>query len=599
MKIGICFLLSLILFMGCKKEDEWEDIRDKVSVSIDLSHQVQGNTIYLKANITNEIFCSVSIEKYSFKKASYSVSDLTGLITDQMNESFTVLSDEGQRTLTCKVYIEGDPKNAEHQENGILVEERSWNLVFVDEKTLPSLLTHSVTADGSLLLKWQEPSFSHLKVLSYKLMKVIDGEFTGIPFTKDEFQYLDNEYFGQDASYWLQAVLEYDENTHLEWWRLGEVNLRDEAHLYISYSDEEKTVVSWKQPYKSHIKVSIDGQKPFVPDEGQTSVIIGSAVFGSSYKYQPSVTAYFAPLNEPDNFSVKKTIRLESPGIYLERDFGVKWHYNPQTNYMYSFDQFLNYVNLYSMPEMVLKEKYQPPGSILSYATVLSSPISATFVLKADRIYIADAKDLSFINIIDTDLTYCYDFCITNKDDLTLFYSEGLVSKMIVYEMNGKKLKEIDLTGYNAELSFDGKYLITFDWDNIYIMELSDYEVVNKKKYSHTQALFLPFTHDLLVYSSNGIEIRRASDFTIVRTLQLESGESFLSIDPETGNILTKIPVNENYYYLRVLSSTDGEGVLKIRAVNDDSISFQLVNNILISSGSYVLNISDYNHSKE
>jgi hypothetical protein len=140
--------------------------------------------------------------------------------------------------------------------------------------------------------------------------------------------------------------------------------------------------------------------------------------------------------------------------------------------------------------------------------------------------------------------------------------------------------------------SNDGRYfcIVTANGTNLYKIENEVAEKIYSDTRDYTSVLFDPYNPNqfyIVAHKSNIIELRRSSDFQLLKSFTMPSSHNILeNIDPETGYLLTT-----DYKNLYLLDPAQSKVVFQIPS--QDYKTYIYSNKLFGVYGSY-LDISKY-----
>jgi len=604
MKKTICYLLALFLLISCEYQVhdnfiEVEKPAEGIEMAYDLNAITNGQAILI--NKGTSLNYSLSAFGKDIKTVKFTMGNkVWNYDILKPNGSIYIASQEfpsGEYTLTCETFVPSGSGSVVDQLGAEgYVGKMSWPVIIDYGMELPELLSYRKNEEGFFELYWNKPLMSHLKVKSYTVDRKFYlnhfYEYKTIVLKPEETKLVDQQNVGIQAEYDVYINLLYEGKTEINW-PVGRLELQNQIKTSIISSNLDIVVLDWHIPYKCYATYQIAEEKPLIVEEEHVTITIPTTQFGSlSLSYQTEIKFSMAAIDNPDEILYSNTIYAGSIGTYIENEWQSEWIYNPLTNMFYS-SRFGNHINSYSFDNYELKNTskdfYYSNG-------IFSSKASQNVLLStSEKIYIFDANDLTLQKTIDGNIHRIAG--ITNENMIVYSNSDYYDRKVFVYNMNAEKIAEIPIDEYNnhVQITSDGKYLLYSDGSRLYSLQLDNYHIISRS------VLPLPF-EKLSYYSLNPvypdqmlipypdekkIEIRKCSDYSLIREITSEVRCELRAIDPITGNILISSDLAS-----KVISGKNGDVLFEIPTAPEPSIF--LLNNVLISKEGYVLNINDY-----
>ncbi|MEI6060377.1 MAG: hypothetical protein WCR72_06685 [Bacteroidota bacterium] len=470
--------------------------------------------------------------------------------------------------------------------------EKMWH-VLIDGRPAPEIsLSKSITSDGYLKISW--PACNQYNFGYYMFYAWTDlASFSKRIADADSNSCTDSCFIGGKASY--RVDLKVASNPYTGY---GNGLSVDEPFPLVNFEEIgiDSVKIHWdKSPYKATYKL----QKSNYPDtlllvsHTATSYTIPNPGLGINAQYTLTTLPYRpTATNESYNQDNTNTYVL---GQYIS----YNW-----PDYAYNrFDKVV-YTNTYDDIKCfdvhtldLLKTFYI---NQLGYQGIYACPTNSTRMaaLSPDNIYVfANKQLLSFQQIPYSCFGQSIDhFCLTDNDVIAIAqpnkYTQIRVSdKQVIASIN-----IADYPVYSKwaciSTSKDARYacLVTKNGVNLYeiligvaTIRYTDARIYRSVTFDESDAALLYLTF----YENNNLEIRRASDFSLVRTIILPTkAEVLRNFDPESGYLLLT-----DYLNLYVLDVSASQIKFKLKC---DDFKPQLYANRLFTNSGYSLDIAKY-----
>ncbi|MEI6059822.1 MAG: hypothetical protein WCR72_03890 [Bacteroidota bacterium] len=468
---------------------------------------------------------------------------------------------------------------------------KKW-VVSIDGRPAPQLLvTKAITNDGYLKLSW--PGCNQFNFSYYQLYGLINGNSSvKVIHYADSISYVDSCYIGGPASYSLgvRVFTDYE----IAWG--GAVDM-ETPYPRMKFEDisADSTRVSWdKSKFKATYQLSKTSPYPdslLLYSHNDTSIIISSPGFGSYAEYE-LLTMPFRPESANPVYTRKDDNRY-----FLGQSIANNWpdySYNRLEKVVYTnFDQklmcfdasSLNLLNSMQIANLSYQGRYS--------CNTISTKVA---VKTADKIYVFPDKNLQNPLILPFTYPDADHFLLTDNDLLAVAYPGR-------YEMlrlsDQQVMASINITDYPVysrgsciSTSRDGKYacIVTKNGVNLYEINAGSATVIYSDTRTYRSVLFNednPGQLFLTFYGSNTLEVRNASGFSLLRTINLPTqAEVIRNFDPENGYLLLT-----DYVHLYALNLTDSK--IKFKTLSSDSRPY-LFGKRLFSYSGFAWDISKY-----
>lgn len=601
MKIKFIYCVyCLFLLTACeyKIHENFVDIekpQEEINVSVDLNTLHNGQAILI--NKTTRMDYSLSAFGKDIKSVRFKLGDQVWDYQDMQANGSIYIGEEqfpsGSYTLECDfMATSGSGSIADQMGQEGYTGQMSWPVIIDYDMELPNTVSYRTNEDGFLELSWGLPVMSHLKVSSYTVTCNSGGEQRTINVPADNTYFVDRNHVGNAATYQVGMNLSYEGSSNL-YWQIGELEMPEEAELFVSSWDLEKINIRWKLPYTCHASFSINDGDPFDIVSGQDSISVPVISFGSiSWNDLNNIVLNLASVDAPSQVLCVKQMYAGSPGIYHEQERMKEWIYNPVTDLLYvaALEQLNAYHSFDIAPYL---SRQVSPGFPNLYSSMVSDKIA---FVNDRRVDILNGRTLSVEQTFD--LSSFFRIVGFTHDDKFMYFTyneDGYHNVVHVCNLDGTIVADIPAAGHAVILSSDSKYLCYMEYSEVKLLALDNYKVT--KEYTlpvpfvaQDRLLFNPLRPDELIVPYNNehrVEVRRCPDYSLIREFSLADEMEVSSIDPVTGNLLVN-----NSTHLLVVSAQTGKSLLTLKAPY--YIWPSLKGNNLISQEGYVLNIEKY-----
>lgn len=598
MRRHFCYLCLLFLATACEYPvgENFIEIKEpdkEIPVKVDLNAFTNGEAILV--NKPTSLDYSLSLSGKPISKIIFSLGDR---IWESTSPNTQIYIDKetfpaGKYTLKAAFYAPtGSGSIADQLGAESYSGEMSWPVIIDYRMVLPDVMTYRTNENRSLELAWQTPVLSHLTVSSYTLYaltKDLRSYSETIPAGQAHF--VDTRHIGKETTYKLYANMKYEGKEDLVW-LMGEVTVPQKLpRLYTSAWDMEHVWVSWELPYNCLLSLTINGEEPFSPAEGQQSIRLPVVEFGTNAWYESNrVLMTLSPIDHPSETVYQQEFHPGSPGYHYEKERASSWCYNPVTGMLYAHGNFLNAYRYPQLTPAVTLEASRTATVFTSYTEPLLG------IAEADKIEIRDARTLELKH------TLTVSRLLLANGDLFLVPNGKLVYKtytpdsryqdIIIHKLDGDILSTTHVESSSALISPDGKRIAVPGFSGIRIIE------PDNDRPAHEYLLPIPFEKQqkmdfnpanlsqLITYdqSKHCIEIRNCRTNEVIKSILLKDGMKYLSADPVTGNLLVG-----NDHKLSVLSATDYKEIFTVKA--SYAIWPTLTGDHLTSFDGFILNI--------
>lgn len=598
MRRHICYLCLLFLAAACEYPvgENFIEIKEpdkEIPVKVDLNAFTNGEAILVNKPTTLDY--SLSLSGKPISKIIFSLGDRTWESTSPNTQIYIDKETfpAGKYTLKAAFYAPtGSGSIADQLGAESYSGEMSWPVIIDYRMVLPDVMTYRTNENRSLELAWQTPILSHLTVSSYTLYALTkDLRSYSETSPAGQAHFVDTRHIGKETTYKLYANMKYEGKEDLVW-LMGEITVPENLpHLYTSAWDMEHVWVSWELPYNCLPSFTINGEEPFSPAEGQQSIRLPVAEFGTNAWYESNrVLMTLSPIDHPSETVYQQEFHAGSPGYHYEKERASSWCYNPVTGMLYAHGNFLNAYRYPQLTPAVTLEASRTATVFTSYTEPLLG------IAEADKIEIRDARTLELKH------TLTVSRLLLANGDLFLVPNGKLVYKtytpdsryqdIIIHKLDGDILSTTHVESSSALISPDGKRIAVPGFSGIRIIELDN------DRPAHEYLLPIPFEKQqkmdfnpanlsqLITYdqSKHCIEIRNCRTNEVIKSILLKDGMKYLSADPVTGNLLVG-----NDHKLSVLSATDYKEIFTVKA--SYAIWPTLTGDHLTSFDGFILNI--------
>ena len=460
---------------------------------------------------------------------------------------------------------------------------KQW-IIKIDDRFAPQVsLTKGITDEGFLKLTW--PKCSQYNFEQYQLYISKFGVNKNI-FLKNpnDTVYIDTSYVGGIASYNL--------STHVHTYHhvtLGKTLGLNEPFPQMNFKAElfDKLTISWnKSKYKSHCILSMSGHEDVILDNLDTSYTIEHPGFGQIARFYLYTVPYYTNSTHTNvydtyDYPLGERIAINSNDVEYNKTDKVLY-----TNTYNSFDCY-DITTLTKQTSTSLSGYYSCPTN--------SSKVAA---LTSDAIYIYNDKNLLNPSKIEYNSYNIKHFSFTDNDLIAIVVSD----KYELIDINSKEIvTTIDIEDspvYSSWSCFstskDGKYacFVTLNGLKLYNIENGQANLIYSDNKAYRSAYFdieNPNQLILSLYYESGIEVRNVSDFSLLKSIELQNNSIIHSMDPETNYLL----VSYNWNYLYVIDITSSEVLLKLRVSNIVSRINLFDSKLFSASSGYYLDISE------
>jgi len=472
---------------------------------------------------------------------------------------------------------------------GFRVEKR-W-LLLIDGRFAPQItISKSITENGFLKLTW--PKCNNYNFSSY--------EFTGPGITKtigdaDCTSYIDSSYIGGSATYRINTkVITNNQLT------MGKTLTMGDPFPMLKFTDIgiDSLKIFWdKCKYKCQYKLERIDISPYLTlVESPVDTICTIVQPGVAKRAQYRLYTYPYRLNAANQAYTKNDVQYHTLG----QSIAWNWPY-----YAYNHNDMALYTNTYDDMECYDISSLTKLRSVrltnLIYQGNYACPTNSTKVatITSQKIYVFPDKNLQNQVVIPHNLGYNYidHFCLTDNDLIAIGTP---VRYMLIRVDDNKRMATINIDDYPVynkwaciSTSKDSRYacIVTYNGIKLYNIEDTLVTSIYSDTRSYRSVLFDINNPDRLMLTLNTdsiLEIRNASDFSLVKSITLPSLQVLRNIDPESGYLLLKD--RGNAYVLDI--NTSGI-VLKIR-IHESEYMPQLYGNRLFTVYGYTLDISQY-----
>jgi hypothetical protein len=508
-----------------------------------------------------------------------------------LSGSFIVRPDSfpsGIDSLTMDIYISTGTGSI----SDLLGAENYWNRqvwpLVIDSRPPPKLVP-VVGHDKSGFFRVQWPRCDQYNFMEYRLTIMHLGKTSIVDiYNRNKCFYLDTSYVGGIATYSLSTFVHgYSQTVD------GSLVVNEESPIpQFENVGYDSVRIFWKKSnYKCKYWLTDYYNLPIFQSVTDTSVTILNRGFGDPMFYNLITSPYYYT----HTVSLDPDCRLQSKmytlGDYIATNL-PSYGYN-------RFDKTI-YTNSYEDMECydagTMTKKRSVRLDMLSYQGLYSAPNNSSFIAALTSKNINVFKD----QFLTSPVVIQYDSWGSDVDHFALT-NNGLVTIArpsrfdIISIAKGKVIASESIEKYPLyskpkcfATSADGKYLCSvshlgmslFKYDPDTLIKIySDYR-------AYTSVLFDEKNSDIIMLKlrgNNTLEIRKISDFSLIRTVNLFQGV-MCGFDPETGYLLYS-----DYNNLYVLKPGTFETVLKIRC---SSTFVDMYAGRLFSMSGYTLNIS-------
>ncbi len=598
----LIWILILLSFSGCEYQLDKVNFRDLKKPSdlhqFDLNLVAQDDTIRIFTR--TEFTCNFNTYGLEVRKGEFSLQGTSwGVYSEKAK--FTVSPENfypGYDTLTLVLITSsGSGSLADILEAEGYKVVRKW-LVLVDGRPAPIITaTKSITPEGFLRISWPKCEQYNFQYYSFRgWPEMGTGSISKTITDPGQNYYIDSCFAGGKSDYRVDSKV-YGDNM----FSYGNQLYLDEPYPLLSFIElgVDSLRVAWnKSPYSVTYKLMRN-------DLGQDSIIFQSHTDTSYTMANPG-------FGQRAQFKLSTSSRYESPNsknytLYDYKNYvlgkGIAGNW---PDYAYNrFDKVL-YTSTYDDMECfdietlsLQKSKYLKN---LIYQSVYSCPTNSAKVaaITADSIYVFADKSLQNPAKIPYD---CWGYSIehfylTDNDLIAIekpnkYELIRISDKQLMATIN---LSDYPTSGRSACISTSrkGEYacMATPNGINLFKIENGSVSTLYTDTRVYRSALFNVNTDGQLLltfYENNTLEVRNASDFSLVRTITLPTNAEVLrNIDPESGYLLLT-----DFEYMYVLDLSNSKILFKVRSTD---FKPKLYGNKLFSGNGYYLDIYKYLH---
>jgi hypothetical protein len=543
----------------------------------------------------SEFTCNFNLYGLKILKAEFSLQGKTWNIYSE-TAKFSINPqqfDPGYDTLTLVFYTNsGTGSLADIAEAEGYKVIRKW-LVLLDGRPAPIVsLTQSITPEGYLKISWpkcEQYNFQHYSLHSVVFITGISKTITNA----DSNTYIDSCYIGGEANYRVDLKLHDSPEQGY-----GNTLFLNDPFPTLKFAEAgiDSLRIYWdKSKYKATyrlIRGDIDQYSPIFESRNDTSFTIASPGLGYSANFTLTTLPY-----KPNSSNTQynhQNFKYYSLGQFIESNWPV-YAYNRVEKVIYTsgYDD----LHCYDISSVTLSKSYYIKDLI--YQSEYSCPTNSAKVaaLSPYNIYIFPDKNLQNPVLIPyscwgIDILHFY---ITDNDLIAVATSSKYEQIRISDQKVIAAINFNDNMGLSQVLcittSKDGKYVCAVSKDGLRLYSINN--TVVKKIYSDTRwyrsALFDDNSESRLLLTLNSsptLEVRDASNFNLVKSIDLPTKQIIHNIDPESGYTLLT-----DSQYLYVLDIANSK--IKLKVVSTDRKP-KLFNNRLFTENGFTLDISTY-----
>jgi len=423
------------------------------------------------------------------------------------------------------------------------VVQRKW-IVLVDNRLAPRpVITRSITKEGFLKWSWSKCEQYNFKSYFISVRPSFSESIHKPIYDADSCYYVDSSCFGAGSYIHVSTSVETENSS--QW---SEMYLNESLpRLVFTDKGADSVIVSWpKSPYNATYKLT------------QKGMLTADKIWISNS--DTSVTVRYPGLWERVTFDLRMApYHVTSENSWASCDYAnyelgedfytnsVEFGYNKMENILYT--NWYSDIMAYDVKTMnkltAVKPFYLGNNSMFSCPTNSSEMA----VLLYNNIYVYPDKSLQNPIVIP--------YSIGGKNVDHFFFSDNefiavaLDNRYDLISIAEKKVvASISIADYPAankwlkiKSSYDAKHacFLSEVGANLYSIENGVISKINTDSRVLTSAAFNPIEPNQLLVTlagSNVLEVRDASDFSLIKTIELSSEQVIQNIDPKSGWVL-------------------------------------------------------------
>ncbi|MHB9140697.1 MAG: hypothetical protein ACYC25_02335 [Paludibacter sp.] len=604
----ILFLTLIILGLnGCEYELSKENFRDLQkpsdthSFSLNLYSSQDTILIYDKVNLSYN-FNTDNLKVWEIK---FSIDDK--VIESTQNTSGVITLDAGNYSagiykLKATIYTHsGTTSIADNLGAEGYMVEKEW-ILEINNYYAPVISPPVVsrTKEGFLKISWEKfdkpdlfvsynlelPSNGEVVIRNINVTSIVDSMYIGFGYSTMMYVLIKGENNNRSSNYASTRVSYKFPVIHFE--KIGFDSLR----LYWNQSTYKTKYHVFVNKYYPHYLY--DATTDLLKNNLDTSIIIHQAGFEDYSAFDLQIESYTTTAGRNPLKSTMNTVFYHW-GLYFVNLGGLNLSYNLKENVLY----YTVYGYVYSCDISTfqnIKSVWWSPTTTGNNACPTNSTKVA--VLSPTNLYIYDNKNLD--TYISMPLQRDPDYMSMSDNELVVMTSQNNGLEYISVA-NKKIITTQPLTSYTSanqwsvtSSSNDAKYTCVVSSTGINIFEFNNPFV--SKSYTasdvYRSCLFDKnsiYTLYLTKENSDMLEIRNATDFSLINTIKMNSSNAFLcNVDPLTGFLLTADLSNAYFISLKT-----GKTIYSIRCTSSKP---RLFGGKLISGNGLYIDISEKLH---
>lgn len=538
---SLLLICPILLFIGCKKELEGDNFIEvqppakQIQLNLDLIPQ--SDTIHIMEETT--FTYTIDIKDLEYRGGNFRLG----------NQTYGINLDGGEFTI--------DPSRLEYGYDSLILEiqtnsgsgsiadqtgfevydiAKSW-IVYIDNRPPPKLdLTSHINEDGYLEFNWSKCEQSNFQ--SYVFVPSSSAN-TREYFDPSITSYVDSNFIG--GEYFASIQCKTIKN---QWGEKTFLNLDEEYHdLSLIKHNLDSISVSWTtSPYNVKYRLEWGTLSNESIETLDSFAVIKDLEIGRGYNIKLSVISKNS--NDWSYNGLGDSKFIEVGEKLFTSNSGMECGYNPVSKLVYLNDY--NTLRTMSLNPRSYQSSYKVDNLIYSenYSSAYNS--NKVAVSTFDDVIVFNSSDLTSATQL-SDLASQNQFEVTNND-LLAYYQYG---KYILLDLNTLKSTDTlvppNLPSYGVDYRLstakNGKYMGLISDVNLQLYDITNGKLSLRytKSNDYTTIFFNPENPEEIYLThrfNNTIEIRSASSFSLISTINIPFRAYIQNIDPETKNLL-------------------------------------------------------------
>lgn len=500
--------------------------------------------------------------------------------------------DAGYCYLNVEIYTHsGTGSIADNMNIEPLITNKKW-FVLIDGREPPEITpTKEITPEGFVKFTW--PKCDQYNFVSYELEGRIGDNMISEVINDPDLTYYTDSNFVTGMIRFKVGCNTYSDFT--DGFQYSEDQYASELYMYEIGIDSIRFY--WeKSEYNAKYKLSWNSTELIFDSREDTFCTVPNPGFAMTTKYRLTTglaSSEIWPTDENDYTIDQFSYFLGYLASYSEE---AEYTYNSLDKVVYTNSNYN--VSYYNVNTGLFDKKAYIADII--FGGLLSCPTNSTklSVFVNGYIYMFEGVALPnyyYFKVEDYNWMYPLDYFFMTNDNSIAYAANGKYKLIDIATQ--QVVDSLTITDYPAEnksacfaTSQDAKRVCIVSQNGLKIYNITDAGIVEyySDSRSYRSAYFDPFDPDklmLTLFDHTNIEIRNASDFSLIKTIELPSDAIIQNIDPESGYLLLN-----DYEQLFVVDTETGEIVFKINC-NDPKP--KLYANILFSQSGYYLDITE------